>query len=82
MSRSNNNSSNNNNKRNMAAAAAEADNMAHDGFCFICTESAKIFALGECNHRMCHVCALRLRALYKNKQCAYCKVDKFVSQII
>ncbi|RKP10601.1 hypothetical protein THASP1DRAFT_12632 [Thamnocephalis sphaerospora] len=55
--------------------AAAANDMAHDGLCFICTEPAKIFALGECNHRMCHVCALRLRALYKNKQCVYCKSD-------
>jgi hypothetical protein len=42
--------------------------------CFICTEPIKIFAVGECEHRICHVCSLRLRALYKNNHCAYCKV--------
>lgn len=43
--------------------------------CFICTEPIQFHALGSCNHRVCHVCSLRLRALYKVKSCAYCKRD-------
>lgn len=27
------------------------------------------------NHRVCHICSLRLRALYKNNKCALCKSD-------
>jgi len=42
--------------------------------CFICTENIVIFAVSDCNHRTCHLCSLRLRALYKTKNCAYCKV--------
>jgi hypothetical protein len=30
--------------------------------------------VSPCNHRTCHICALRLRALYKNKACAHCRV--------
>ena len=33
--------------------------------CFICAEPVKFYSLSECNHRTCHICALRLRALYK-----------------
>jgi hypothetical protein len=30
--------------------------------------------VSPCNHRTCHICALRLRALYKNRGCAHCRV--------
>ncbi|CAG8561126.1 12238_t:CDS:2, partial [Acaulospora colombiana] len=35
--------------------------------CHICAESMekKSYAVAECNHQTCHICALRLRALYK-----------------
>lgn len=42
--------------------------------CWICAEQVKYFAVSECNHRTCHVCALRLRALYKKMECTFCKV--------
>jgi len=45
--------------------------------CWICTEPIKYYALSECNHRTCHVCALRLRALYKKMECTFCKVTCF-----
>ncbi|KAG6819490.1 hypothetical protein H0H93_011347 [Arthromyces matolae] len=41
--------------------------------CWICAEPVKYFAVSECNHRTCHVCALRLRALYKKRDCTFCK---------
>jgi hypothetical protein len=44
--------------------------------CFICTEPVATFAVAECNHRTCHICSLRLRALYKTRNCAYCKVSE------
>ncbi|KAF9334822.1 hypothetical protein BG006_001413 [Podila minutissima] len=44
--------------------------------CFICTENIVIFAVSDCNHRTCHLCSLRLRALYKTKNCAFCKADQ------
>jgi len=42
--------------------------------CWICAEPIKYYAVSECNHRTCHVCAIRLRALYKKTDCTFCKV--------
>ncbi|KAL1716434.1 hypothetical protein EV715DRAFT_205332 [Schizophyllum commune] len=41
--------------------------------CFICAEPVKYYAVSACNHRTCHVCSLRLRALYKKTDCTFCK---------
>ncbi|KAG1437299.1 hypothetical protein G6F56_013174 [Rhizopus delemar] len=43
--------------------------------CFICTEPIDYYALAPCGHRTCHMCTLRLRALYRTKNCAYCKIE-------
>ena len=42
--------------------------------CFICASTVVHNSVAPCNHRTCHICALRLRALYKNKACAHCRV--------
>lgn len=42
--------------------------------CFICASPVIHNAVGPCNHRTCHICALRLRALYKTRACAHCRV--------
>ncbi|GAN04033.1 C2H2 finger domain protein [Mucor ambiguus] len=44
--------------------------------CFICTEPIKTFAVAQCDHRTCHKCTLRLRALYDTRNCAYCKAEQ------
>ena len=44
--------------------------------CWICAEPVKYYSISECNHRTCHICALRLRALYKKNDCTFCKVKK------
>ena len=44
--------------------------------CFICAEKVEYSAVPECNHRTCHICALRLRALYQSNICAYCKTEQ------
>jgi hypothetical protein len=44
--------------------------------CFICASPVEHLALSPCNHRTCHICALRLRALYKSKACAHCRVSR------
>ncbi|KAI9883486.1 MAG: hypothetical protein M1823_004755 [Watsoniomyces obsoletus] len=41
--------------------------------CFICASQVVHNAIAPCNHRTCHICALRLRALYKTKACAHCR---------
>lgn len=49
---------------------------ADDGeICFICASTVEHTSVSPCNHRTCHICALRLRALYKNKGCAHCRVS-------
>jgi hypothetical protein len=45
--------------------------------CFICASVVVHHSLAPCNHRTCHICALRLRALYKTKACAHCRVSSF-----
>ncbi|KAI0797515.1 hypothetical protein C8Q75DRAFT_738536 [Abortiporus biennis] len=44
-----------------------------EDICFICAEPVKYYSVSQCNHRTCHVCALRLRALYKKTDCTFCK---------
>ncbi|KAI9931446.1 hypothetical protein MW887_010021 [Aspergillus wentii] len=57
-------------------AAAEATDDADDGeICFICASTVSHTSVSPCNHRTCHICALRLRALYKNKACAHCRTE-------
>ncbi|KAF9582459.1 hypothetical protein BGW38_000187 [Lunasporangiospora selenospora] len=61
----------------LAAKPSEAaEDPGEQHSCFICTEDVVIFAVSDCNHRTCHLCLLRLRALYKTKNCAYCKADQ------
>jgi hypothetical protein len=43
--------------------------------CFICANPATHHSVAPCNHATCHICALRLRALYKNKECPHCRVS-------
>lgn len=62
--------SNDNDKDKDSDASSEASGE----LCFICTEPIVTYAVGACDHRTCHLCALRLRALYETRNCAYCKV--------
>jgi hypothetical protein len=45
--------------------------------CFICASPVVHNSVAPCNHRTCHICALRMRALYKTKDCAHCRVSTF-----
>lgn len=44
--------------------------------CFICASDVVHHSVAPCNHRTCHICALRMRALYKDKNCAHCRVSQ------
>ncbi|KAJ5648718.1 hypothetical protein N7490_005090 [Penicillium lividum] len=58
--------------KSLPAATDDAD----DGeVCFICASKVEHTSVSPCNHRTCHICALRLRALYKNKACAHCRTE-------
>ncbi|KAI0636519.1 hypothetical protein C8Q77DRAFT_1154456 [Trametes polyzona] len=56
-----------------AAEAADSSAVDEGALCWICAEPVKYWSVSECNHRTCHVCALRLRALYKKTECTFCK---------
>ncbi|CUS14537.1 unnamed protein product [Tuber aestivum] len=56
----------------------DADDAASDpdsSICFICADPVKYSSIAPCNHVTCHICALRMRALYKNKACAHCRTE-------
>ncbi|KAJ2798602.1 hypothetical protein H4R21_003861, partial [Coemansia helicoidea] len=55
----------------------EGDPAAADGeaVCFICADAVSFYAVGECDHRTCFRCNLRLRVLFKSKACPYCKTE-------
>ncbi|KAJ5280589.1 hypothetical protein N7478_005961 [Penicillium angulare] len=58
--------------KSLPAATDDAD----DGeVCFICASPVEHTSVSPCNHRTCHICALRLRALYKNRGCAHCRTE-------
>ena len=61
------------NEQNGAGDNVEAE------VCFICASPVVHNSVAPCNHRTCHICALRLRALYKTRACAHCRTEaKFV----
>lgn len=43
--------------------------------CFICASPIEHLSIAPCNHQTCHICSLRLRALYKTRACAHCRVS-------
>ncbi|OWB55492.1 hypothetical protein B5S28_g1364 [[Candida] boidinii] len=43
--------------------------------CMICAEKIDIVSLSSCNHRVCHKCSFRQRALYKKKACIVCRTE-------
>ncbi|KAH7305970.1 hypothetical protein B0I35DRAFT_483716 [Stachybotrys elegans] len=57
--------------------AGEAVNGDDDGddadVCFICANPVAHYSIAPCNHQTCHICGLRMRALYKTKDCAHCR---------
>ncbi|OHE93278.1 zinc finger protein [Colletotrichum orchidophilum] len=55
-------------------AAEDDDTASSDGeVCFICAEPIKFHSIAPCNHKTCHICGLRMRALYKTKDCPHCR---------
>jgi hypothetical protein len=57
-------------------ASEDALNDSPEGdICFICASRIEHTSTAPCNHQTCHICSLRLRALYKNRACAHCRVS-------
>ncbi|KAI1799882.1 hypothetical protein F4811DRAFT_542057 [Daldinia bambusicola] len=60
------------NPPNIIEANADQED-GEDEVCFICASPVIHQSVAPCNHRTCHICSLRMRALYKNKECAHCR---------
>lgn len=58
--------------------AADGEEDLEAEVCFICASPVVHNSVAPCNHRTCHICALRMRALYKTKDCAHCRVSGFL----
>ena len=57
------------------SAPAEGGDEVEAEVCFICASTITHQSVAPCNHRTCHICALRMRALYKTKACAHCRSE-------
>lgn len=57
-------------------ADAEVGNDIEDDedLCFICASKIIHVSVSTCSHRTCHLCSLRMRALYQSKACLHCRV--------
>lgn len=43
--------------------------------CSICWSDVTIFAVGMCNHHVCHTCSTRMRVLCQQNECPICRQD-------
>ncbi|KAF8534030.1 hypothetical protein BDD12DRAFT_448342 [Trichophaea hybrida] len=62
----------------ISATKPDADDAASESeatLCFICADPVKYIAIPPCNHSTCHICSLRMRALYKSKFCTHCRTE-------
>ncbi|KAF3898722.1 LIM domain and RING finger protein [Trichophyton interdigitale] len=57
------------------STAGEEEEADENEICFICASKIDHISVAPCNHRTCHICSLRLRALYKTKACAHCRTE-------
>lgn len=51
------------------------DGTVDESVCFICANQIVYYSITPCGHSTCHICSLRMRALYGNKACAHCRVN-------
>lgn len=58
-----------------AATGEAAEDEIDDSVCFICANPVTYYSIGPCGHSTCHICSLRMRALYNTKACAHCRVN-------
>lgn len=43
--------------------------------CPLCYQNIKIYAIGPCDHIICHVCSTRMRVVCKQMYCPVCRAD-------
>ncbi len=62
-------------KETQCSDSAPAEEAVEAEVCFICASPVVHNSVAPCNHRTCHICALRMRALYESKDCPHCRVS-------
>ncbi|KAJ2825124.1 hypothetical protein IWW50_002991, partial [Coemansia erecta] len=62
-------------RKDEESKAEDSGGDAGEAVCFICADSVTFYAVGQCDHRTCFRCNLRLRELFESKACPYCKTD-------
>ncbi|KAJ2610011.1 hypothetical protein H4S08_003801 [Coemansia sp. RSA 1365] len=65
-------------KEGAVSSIDKGDNESNENepVCLICADTVDFYSVGECDHRICFRCNLRLRALFKSKACPYCKIEQ------
>lgn len=58
--------------RNMSSKLARKDSVVA---CDVCCEDIEYFAIGACDHPVCHKCCIRMRVLGKETYCPVCRSD-------
>ena len=43
--------------------------------CVVCCEDVEFFAIGMCDHPVCHKCCVRMRVLGKETFCPVCRTE-------
>ena len=43
--------------------------------CVVCCEEYEFYAIGSCDHVVCHRCSVRMRVLGEEKYCPVCRTD-------
>ena len=43
--------------------------------CVVCCEDIEFYAIGYCDHPVCHKCCIRMRVLGKENYCPVCRAD-------
>jgi len=46
-----------------------------DGVCDLCCREATTWAIGPCDHPVCHLCAIKMRLLSGRNECVVCRRD-------
>lgn len=60
---------------NVSGSPKEGDGDAEESVCFICANPVVYHSIAPCGHSTCHICSLRMRALYGVKTCAHCRTE-------
>lgn len=62
-------------RKNSTGGAGGEEDLDDEEQCIICANRIEYAALTPCNHKTCHKCTLRQRALYEKSSCLVCRSE-------